>query len=140
MKGYTIRRAESGDKDFWFSLDRHLTEEEFKKKVRDNQGYVIFADDKPAGILRYNLFWDNTPFCTLLYIGKEHRKKGLGTALMRFWESEMLLKGYCWLLTSTRSDEDAQHFYRALGYADCGSLTAPNQPDELFLGKELKKL
>ncbi len=133
-----IRHVQDGDKEFWFSLDKHLSETEFGKKVRDKQGCVLFADNVPVGILRYNLFWDNTPFCTLLYISAKYRKIGYGKKLMSFWESEMLSLGYDWLLVSTRSDEDAQHFYRALGYRDCGSLLAPEQPPELFLGKQLE--
>lgn len=57
--------------------------------------------------------------------------------LMNFWENEMKKLGYTWLLVSTQSDEDAQYFYRAIGYLDCGNLLAPNQPMELFLSKSL---
>ncbi len=138
MKSIKICYVQDSDREFWFSLDKHLPETEFDKKVRDKQGYVLFADNLPVGILRYNLFWDNTPFCTLLYVCEKYRKNGYGKALMSFWENEMLSLGYNWLLVSTQSDEDAQHFYRALGYRDCGSLLAPNQPTELFLGKRLK--
>ena len=42
-----IRYVEKSDKDFWFSLDKHLSEDEFEKKVRDKTGYVLFADGKP---------------------------------------------------------------------------------------------
>ena len=45
--------------------------------------------------------------------------------------------GYKFVLTSTRSVEDAQHFYRAIGYRDCGELRLPDEPEELFLRKEL---
>ncbi|MDE7429125.1 MAG: hypothetical protein K2N00_07660 [Lachnospiraceae bacterium] len=34
-----IRYIQTSDKDFWFSLDKHLPEAEFAKKVRDRQGY-----------------------------------------------------------------------------------------------------
>ena len=44
-------------------------------------------------------------------------------------------------LTSTQSDESAQHFYRKLGYKDCGCLVINEgplaQPAELFLSKVL---
>ena len=56
-----IEYVKNDDKEFWYKLDKHLTESEFVKKVRDKQGYVLFVDSKPVGILRYNLFWDNTP-------------------------------------------------------------------------------
>ena len=30
-----IRYAAAEDRDFWFSLDGHLSEEEFQRKIRD---------------------------------------------------------------------------------------------------------
>lgn len=32
-------------------------EREFKNKVRTKRGYILLLDDKPIGLLRYNLFW-----------------------------------------------------------------------------------
>ncbi|MDE6442625.1 MAG: GNAT family N-acetyltransferase [Clostridia bacterium] len=138
MENIQIRCVQDGDKEFWFSLDKHLAVSEFDKKVRDKQGYVLLKDGQSIGILRYNLFWDNTPFCNLLYIKEGYQRKGYGKKLMNYWESQMQAEGYTWILVSTQSDEDAQHFYRALGYSDCGSLNAPNQPAELFLSKYLR--
>lgn len=39
---------------------------------------------------------------------------------MEYWEQDMKRQGYGMLLTSTQVDETAQHFYRKLGYKDCG--------------------
>ncbi|MCM1043718.1 MAG: GNAT family N-acetyltransferase [Corallococcus sp.] len=135
IEDISVRLAKESDKDFWFTLDRHLPSEEFDKKVRDGQAFVLLCEKRPAGILRYNLFWDNTPFCTMLYVAEDFRGKGLGTKLLGFWEDTVKSLGYGWLLVSTRSDETAQYFFRASGYADCGRLSPPDQPDELFLGK-----
>ena len=63
-----IRYVQTEDKEFWYSLDRHLPEPEFENKVSNKRGYIIFDDNKPIGLLRYNLFWDNTPFCTMLFV------------------------------------------------------------------------
>ena len=41
------------------------------------------------------------------------------------------------VMTSTRSDEEAQHFYRGLGYTDCGALLLPGEPLELIFRKEI---
>ena len=98
----------------------------------------MFANNVPVGILRYNLFWDNVPFCTLLIICEQYRGRGFGRALMNFWETEMRRLGYTWVLVSTQSDEAAQHFYRKLNYIDCGRLDAPAQAPELFLRKDVK--
>lgn len=127
------------DREFWYSLDRHLPEAEFDEKVRNKRGYVLFMDNQPAGILRYNLFWDNTPFCTMLYIAPEHQRKGYGKLLMEHWEDDMKQQGCGMLMTSTQVDEDAQHFYRKLGYKDAGGFVIDipgyEQPMELFLVK-----
>lgn len=136
-----IRYVTEDDKAFWYSLDRHLPEAEFAKKIRDRQGYVLFEDGRPKGLLRYNLFWDNTPFCTMLFVDWPSQKNGYGRALMSHWEQDMKSNGYGMALVSTQVDEDAQHFYRRLGYQDCGCLTINipgyEQPMEMFLSKAL---
>ncbi len=43
-----IRHVEIADKDFWFSLDKHMSAVEFSKKVRDKQGYVLSAGDRKS--------------------------------------------------------------------------------------------
>lgn len=134
-----IRYIKEEDKAFWYSLDVHLPEGEFTKKVRDKQGYILLENGVPKGILRYNLFWDNTPFCTMLFVEWQEQRKGYGKMLMEHWEKDMKSQGYGMLLTSTQVDETAQHFYRKLGYKDCGGFTVDipgfEQPMELFLSK-----
>ena len=105
------------------------------------RGYILLDNKKPVGILRYNLFWDNIPFCTMLFISCDYQKRGYGKKLMEYWESDMKAKGYGMVLTSTQVDEEAQHFYRKLGYKDCGGLIIDipgyDQPMELFLSKNI---
>lgn len=136
-----IRYVQSGDKEAWFRLDKHLLNDEFEKKVRDKQGYVLLEEGKVVGVLRYNLFWDSIPFCTMLFLDEKYRDKGYGTKLMSHWEHDMKKQGYDMLLVSTQADECAQHFYRKLGYKDCGCLCINEgkhaQPMELFLAKQL---
>lgn len=136
-----IKYVTSEDKEFWYSLDKHLPEEQFDIKARDRQGYVLFEDGVPKGILRYNLFWDSVPFCTMLYVEWSDHKKGFGSMLMTHWEEEMKQLGCKMIMTSTQVDEDAQHFYRKLGYKDCGGLIMDipgfEQPMEMFMSKAL---
>lgn len=134
-----IRYIEQEDKAFWFSLDKHLSEAEFEKKIRDRMGYVLLEDGVPVGLLRYNLFWDNTPFCTLLFVDWAHQGKGYGKALMAYWEEDMKKAGYGMLMTSTQVDEEAQHFYRKIGYQDAGgfvvNIPGYEQPMEMMMVK-----
>lgn len=138
-----IRAAGREDRAFWFRLDRHLPAAEFDRKVRDGQAYLLLVDGVPAGILRYGLFWDDTPFCNLLVVDAPRRRKGLGRMLMERWERDMKDAGYDMLMTSTQVDEDAQHFYRKLGYRDCGGfvidIPGHEQPMELILAKDIRR-
>lgn len=134
-----IQYVQFDDQAFWEQLDHHLPKQEFTHKVNEKRGYVLFDDQKPIGLLRYNLFWDNTPFCTMLMIEENHRRKGYGKMLMEHWENDMKSQGYGMLMTSTQVDEAAQHFYRKMGYKDCGGFVVDvpgyEQPMEMFLVK-----
>ena len=132
-----IRYVELKDKPEWYKLDRHLPESGFEEKVRNRHGYVLLDGEKIIGVLRYNLFWDNTPFCTLLFIDEKYRGRGCGKLLMEHWESDMKSQGYGMLMTSTQVNEEAQHFYRELGYKDCGGFVVDvpgyEQPMEMIM-------
>lgn len=136
-----IRYVQECDREFWLRCDRHLPLAVFEKKVRDQEGYVLLKDGVPVGLLRYHLFWDNTPFCAMLYVEERFRGAGLGSELMRFWEEDMKAQGYEFVLTSSQADETAQHFYRKLGYRDCGGflidVAGYEQPTELMFIKRI---
>ena len=134
-----IRPVEQWDKEEWYALDQHLPESVFDEKVRCGQGYVCVEGEKIIGVLRYNLFWDNTPFCTMLFIDSDHPNRSYGRQLMERWERDMKAQGYGMLMTSTQVDEDAQHFYRKLGYKDSGGFVVDvpgyEQPMEMIMIK-----
>lgn len=96
-----IRYAELLDKLFWYQLDKHLPQTEFENKVKTKRGYILLENSVPIGLLRYNLFWDNTPFCTMLFIAGDLQGRGCGRRLMEYWEEDMKKQGYGMLLTST---------------------------------------
>lgn len=132
----SIRFAFDADLEFLHRHDRHISLEELRHAV--TQRRVLIAEEKGerAGWLRYNLFWDNTPFMNLLYVLEGHRGKGMGKELTVFWEAEMARRGFAVFMTSTQSDEYAQHFYRKLGYRDVGGFQLPGESYELIFVKE----
>jgi ribosomal protein S18 acetylase RimI-like enzyme len=77
----------------------------------------------------------------MLFIDCDNHKKGYGKMLMKHWENDMKAQGYGMLLTSTQVDEEAQHFYRKLGYRDCGGFVIDvpgyEQPMELLMIKAI---
>jgi Acetyltransferases len=136
-----IEYVTADDKEFWFQLDSHISVEEFSDKISRKMGYIIFDNGKRVGLLRFNLFWDNTPFCTMLFVDWNSQGKGYGKKLMEHWENDMRSKGYGMVMTSTQVDENSQHFYRKLGYQDAGGLLMNipgyEQPMEIFFVKGL---
>ena len=139
---FSMRYVTPSDRAFWFSLDAHLPQAGFDEKVARREGYVLLSDGQPVGVMRYNLFWDSVPFLTMIYFAEDARRKGLGREAMLGWEKEMAEQGYDLLMTSTQANEEAQHFYRTLGYKDCGCLVMDmpgyEQPLEVFLAKKIE--
>lgn len=136
-----IRYVESTDKTQWYTLDHDFPESGFDEKVRNRLGYVCVVDGKIIGILRFNLFWDSIPFCTMLRIADEYQGRGYGKSLMERWEQDMKVAGCGMLMTSTQVDEQAQHFYRRIGYKDTGGFAVDipgyEQPLELIMIKAI---
>lgn len=133
-----IRYAEEKDFTILKGHDKHICEPELKNSITSQRILVLFEEDLFIGWLRYNLFWDNTPFMNMLYILEEYRGRGYGGRLVDFWEQEMARKNYELVLTSTLSDEQAQFFYRKKEYTDCGSLLLPGEPLEIIFLKRLR--
>lgn len=132
-----IRYANQNDVDIISKYDKHISKEELNNIIKLQRVIVMYEDDEFIGWLRYNLFWDNTPFMNMLYLLDNERGKGKGRQLVEFWENEMKQKNYEFVLTSTQSNEEAQFFYRKIGYVDSGALLLPNEPLEIILYKKL---
>jgi len=131
-----IRIANDADSEFLFKHDRHISKERMKHRIQEGRIFIYHADDSPMGWLRYSYMLGIIPFMEMLFILENHRGKGFGHRLLKKWESEMFQLGTDFVLTSTQADQEAQHFYRKMGYKDCGALFLPTQlPAELFLLK-----
>lgn len=133
-----IRTATPGDLDALTPHDRHIASRELALSLKLGRVYLAEDQGQLAGWLRWGLFWDNTPFMNLLYILDGYRGQGFGAALTRHWEAQMRQAGYQTALTSTQSDEYAQHFYQKLGYAPIGGFLLGDDPYELILAKQLQ--
>ncbi len=136
MSKPVIRYSERSDLRALAALDKHVSEDELERII-DSSRIIVYEKEGIVGWLRFGLFWDEIPFMNMLFIIESERGKGYGTALCDFWENEMRSQGYKYALTSTLSNENAQHFYRKRGYKDCGSLILPEEPLEIILLKEL---
>lgn len=134
-----ITSAYATQKNFdWLKTrDHHISELTLKKKIDNKEIIITQSESGILGWLRFGFFWDSIPFMNMLFIEETHRSKGIGKKLVQFWESEMKKQKYKMVMASSQSDEDAQHFYRKLGYVDAGSLMLPKEPLEVIFIKKL---
>lgn len=118
--------------------DKHLMESLIAAKIRAGELYILRNQaNAKVGWLRYGYFWDNTPFMNMLWLDEEVRGKGFGRQVVLFWENVMSSKGCRLVMTSTQANEEAQHFYRKLGYKDAGCLLLEGEALEIILTKAI---
>ncbi len=132
-----IAFAEPEDLDYLVQEDQHVPRGVIEQKIERREILMLHHDGQRTGHLRWGYFWDEIPFMNLLWVQEELRGRGFGTRLVAFWEDEMREAGYEVAMTSTMSNERAQHLYRRLGYEDCGCLLMTGEPLEIILSKKL---
>ena len=132
-----IRYAEKMDFTWLKENYVHIFEEILDTKIKLKEIYIVEENNEKIGWLRFSLFWDNIPFMNMIYFVNEYRGKGYGRKLIEYWEKEMNQKGHKNVLTSTLSNEEAQHFYRKLGYNEIGGFKLLEEPFEIIFHKKI---
>jgi N-acetylglutamate synthase-like GNAT family acetyltransferase len=116
-------------------FEKHISEQMLTKAIADGRVLVFKSAEIVMGIARWNYFWDSIPFLNMLYVPSGYTHHGVGSELLKFWESEMRKQGYARVFTSTMAQEKAQHFFRKFGYRDIGNLYDEGEGLELILEK-----
>ena len=136
-----FRYVRTEDKEFVMSIDSHVNEVNYNNLVYTKSGYIMWKSNDRVGLMSHSILWDNLPFLNFIYVQETFRSQGIASEMMRQWEHDMKTQGYKMVLISTQVDESAQHFYRKLGYMECGALlmnhTPLEQPMEMFMRKVL---
>ncbi len=133
-----IQYANDADYDYIKEHDRHVLESLIARKIKENEIFIIRDQQNVnMGWLRYGYFWDSIPFLNMIWLDEQYRGKGAGKEAVLFWEQRMKERGSGKVMTSTLANEQAQHFYRKLGYKDSGCLLLENEPLEILLVKSI---
>ncbi|WP_308636232.1 GNAT family N-acetyltransferase [Paenibacillus silvisoli] len=128
--------AARSDYDYIYERDKHLLEHLIAAKINAKEIYILRNQDGAnIGWMRYGYFWDNTPFMNMIWIDDDYRGQGIGKQAVCFWEDEMRGKGHKLVMTSTLANEEAQLFYRKMGYKDAGCLLLEQEPLEILFTK-----
>ena len=132
-----IRFAKYDDYDYILSIDCTISEDKWKNWTDNLQVILAFEGETFLGWLQYNYFIEKYPFINRFYVFEEYQNKGIGTALLNFFEQEMKIKGETKLMLSTESDNlGAQRLYARFGYKCIGKLELySEQKEELIMLK-----
>lgn len=134
-----IRYATYEDYELILKIDDSISKSKWKTWTDNKQAIFVFDDNEFLGWLQYSYFIEKYPFVNRLYIFEKFQNNGAGTALMIFWEREMISKGENRLMLSTESDNiGAQRLYSRLGYRCVGELNLREENTELIMLKEYK--
>jgi len=133
-----IQYANDADYDYIKEHDHHVLESLIARKIKEHEIFIIRDQQNVnMGWLRYGYFWDSIPFLNMIWLDEQYRGKGAGKEAVLFWEQRMKERGSGKVMTSTLANEQAQHFYRKLGYKDSGCLLLENEPLEILLVKSI---
>ena len=132
-----IRFPREEDWAFWHALDPLLPFDRFLRVLRDHQGYVLLWDDQPAAVLRFTYFLERTPLGMPPRCDTRFDGKALDTALLSWWEQDMLQRGHDRLLLAVPREEAPDRFW-ALGWREAGALSGEDLPDVRFLTRKLE--
>ncbi|PZT55183.1 GNAT family N-acetyltransferase [Paenibacillus silvae] len=132
-----IEYALQTDYTYIVEKDRHIHQGLVESKIKEKEIYILWEGEARIGWMRYGYFWDNMPFMNMIWMEDPYRGRGLGRQVVQHWENVMKQKGFDIVMTSTQSDEQAQHFYRKMGYVDAGALLLDTQPLEVILVKRI---
>lgn len=133
-----IRRAGSDDLEYIRERDKHVQAKLIPAKIAGGEILVLGDENgENIGWLRYGYFWDNTPFMNMLWLDEPHRGRGYGKQAVLHWEDGLRGEGFRLVMTSTLANEEAQHFYRKLGYKDAGCLLLEGEALEILMTKSL---
>lgn len=133
-----IKYATYDDYELILKIDESISMNKWKSWTDNKQAIFAFDGNEFLGWLQYSFFIEKWPFVNRLYIFEKYQNNGAGTALMEFWENEMIAKGENRLMLSTESNNTgAQRFYCRLGFKCVGELDLREENREYIMLKEL---
>jgi GNAT superfamily N-acetyltransferase len=137
----TVRAAGPADFDACRRFDfEHADDDEIRFKI--GRGELLLAEVGGEAVGYAKLDWIGSwlPFLGLIFVTKEHRKKGVGRALLTFLEERLRERGKDRLASSSEILEpEPQAWHRRMGFRDAGILLGVNDDDsgEVFFLKAL---
>jgi GNAT superfamily N-acetyltransferase len=139
LRNLSIRFANPADLDF-VQQDQYLLPEIVQRKIEWREVIVAESNGSPAGYLRLEYLWSKIPFIALIRVLPQHRRQGVGKALLTFIECFLREQRHITLYSSFQVDEaEPQAWHRRVGFEECGVIAGINEGEigEVFFRKQL---
>lgn len=133
----SLRPANLTDMDFLKYFTLAPSEAKLEAFLERGSVQIATADHTSVGFLSFSILWGTLPFLELIEILASQRGRKFGASTVGAWERDMGIRGFDLVLTSTNADGDAQHFWRKMGYVDCGALTVRGKAAEVFFQRSI---
>jgi len=135
----TVRLAAIADFDF-VAQDGYLPSAVVRRKIDAQEVLIAHANQEPLGYARFEYIWSRVPYLTLVWVVPDHRRGGVGRALLSFLESYLQRLGYAALWSSsTATETEPQEWHLRMGFTPAGRLEGLNANGltEVFFRKPL---
>jgi GNAT superfamily N-acetyltransferase len=121
--------------------DLHIRTEILRRKIEWQEVVVAGLNEKRVGYTLLEYLWSKVPYIALIYVLPEHRRQGIGKAMLSYIEEFLLSKGHDALYSSSQADEpEPQAWHRRQGFEECGIIAGINAGGvgEVFFRKRLR--
>lgn len=136
-----VRFAGPKDLDFCIESDyKHVSDAVIKRKMEEKAVILAEANGKPIGYLRIEYLWLKIPYISLIVVIEGYRRKGVGSAMIKFLEEYLIRNGHKVLYSSSQVNEpEPQAWHRKVGFEECGFVAEINEGGigEVFFRKSL---
>ena len=133
------RLARPDDLDF-VRQDGYVPTEVVKRKIDLQEVVVAERGEQRVGYMRLEYLWSLVPYIAMIRVQVEHRRQGIGTAMLAFAETFLRERGHTALYSSSQANEpQPQAWHRHMGFEECGIITGINEGGigEVFFRKRL---
>jgi GNAT superfamily N-acetyltransferase len=135
----SVRRATVRDTEF-ASQDGQLDREVVGQKIAANEVLIADIGGYPRGFARIEYLWSKVPYVGLIFVLPEHRRQGVGRALLASLETRFAAEGHEAFYSSSQANEpEPQAWHRHMGFLQCGAIAGvnPGNVGEVFFRKAL---
>jgi GNAT superfamily N-acetyltransferase len=120
-----VRKATRADPAFVAS-DGQLPDEAFAESIDRGRAYVAeIAGGERVGFARLEYLWSKVPYLALIRVAEQHRRHGVGRALLQAIGHDLRATGHDALYSSSQVDEpEPQAWHRHVGSSSPASSPA----------------